>query len=206
MRALVMGAVALLCVGCISVSPAGTASPAASQPATTLVVPTASPAPTPTAQPTAPRTVTRAPETPTAEVTPDPNITPDPNATAAPTPVDVLPFLSSEITILNLATQRLSVTVALVDAESSEEYVVGTFDVEPEQVTSQLVVPARLRLAFMLGGADLGTCTLDVVEGEELQFATVGTGVVFASNGPEPADAADMIVATAARCHAGAAT
>lgn len=103
----------------------------------------------------------------------------------------------------------MAITVALLDPDSSQEYVVGTFEVQPQQVTPQSVVPALFRLDFAYGGgsaADAGTCSIEIADREQLQFAAITTGIVITSNATEPADPAEMLVATASRCHAGAAS
>jgi hypothetical protein len=121
--------------------------------------------------------------------------------------VDVMPFLSSEMTVVNLADEAIALKVTLLDTDSDGSYEVGTFSVEPLQVTTQAIVPTRLRLEFTSPiGAHIGTCTIDVAEGEAIQFAVIGNGIAITTNGAEPADAAEMSVATASRCHAGETT
>lgn len=201
-RAAALVTIALLS-GCITVAPAASPTAAPTQPSATVIpatptgpVVTQPPEPTPTTEPD---------PTPTTEVTPDPNITLDPNATPFPTPVDLLPFLTSEILVVNLSDQVLAVTVTLVDTESTDEYSVGTFEVQSDQVTAQGVVPARFRLEFDYPGgadADAGTCLIDIGE-EQLQFAVIAGGGILSTSAGEPADAAEMIIATATRCRAG---
>jgi hypothetical protein len=155
--------------------------------------------PAPSAEPTASPS-----PAPTRTAAPEPTPTPDPDATPTPSPIDVLPYLTSEVTVVNLAAAALSVTVTLVDTASPDEYEVGTFEVQPEQTTSQLIVPSRFRLEFAIGGSEVASCTIDVADGEQLQFAIVESGAVLASSAGEPDDAAEMVVATSSRCRAGA--
>ena len=228
MPVLVLIAVLVTLVGCVGITTAPSTSvptPAATAPGATLPPPTAqltppptataappTPAPTPPPTECCPTTATPAPEpsaTQEPTVTPQatPAGTPDPNATPAPTKLDILPFLSSEMTILNLADQELSVTATLIDPDNGEEFVVGTFELSPLQVTSQAVVPTRLRLDFDFpggGDADAGTCTIDVENEEEIQFAAIAGGVAITTGAIEPADPAELLVATASRCQAGA--
>jgi hypothetical protein len=162
------------------------------------------PGPTPTAlaTPTAsPPATTPSPATSTPPSTPGAGGSPGPSA------IDLLPLLTSQITVVNLADQPLTLTVTLLDPDSADEFEVGTFDLQPLQVTTQSVIPARLRIAFAFGGssAATSTCTIDVADGEELQFAAIATGVAITATGQEPANAADLNVSTAARCRAGAA-
>jgi hypothetical protein len=115
--------------------------------------------------------------------------------------VDVAPYLTSDITVVNLGDTTLSLTVALLDPESPQEFVIGTFEIQPEQVNSQAIIPALFRLDFGYSGVDdAGSCTITIGDGEQLQFAVLPGGIAITSNGPEPADPAEMLVATAPRC------
>jgi hypothetical protein len=185
---MVLGLTALFAAGCISYEQ-----------------PTAAPTEPPTAAPTEPppSPPTPAPTEPPTDGPPTP--TPDPNATPRPTAVDIAPYLTSEVTVVNLADTPLTLTVALLDPDSDQEYEIGTFEVQPDQVTTQSVIPAPFRLDFGYGGSvdSAGTCTIEIADGEQLQFAVIPEGIAITSNGPEPADPAEMIVATATRCQAG---
>jgi hypothetical protein len=164
----------------------------------------AEPTEVPTPLPTEIPMITPAPSAPPSTPAPTPGPptpTPDPNATPRPTAVDVAPYLTSDITVVNLGDTTLALTVALLDPDSTQEFVIGTFQIQPEQVNSQAIIPALFRLDFGYSGVDdVGSCTITVGDGEQLQFAAIPQGIVITSNGPEPADPAEMIVATAARC------
>jgi hypothetical protein len=156
--------------------------------------------PTPTVTPTPWPTFPPTPSAPPSTATP----TRDPSATPTPSPIDLRPVLTAEMTVVNLADRPLRVTVTAIDPESLGEFEVGAYELAPEQVTAQRVLPLRYRLDFRLApDIDLGTCTIDVAEAEQLQFAVVGAGVVLTTNGAEPADAAEMVAATSSRCGAG---
>jgi hypothetical protein len=145
--------------------------------------------------------------TPSPSPSPPPTVAPtlDPNATPRPTPLDILPFLTSEITVVNLAEQQLALKVTLLDPDSTDEFSLGTYELEPLQVTTQSVVPTRFRLEFAFsGGGSAGTCTIDIEEGDQVQFAVIETGIAITSSAAEPEDPAEMVVATASRCRAGA--
>jgi hypothetical protein len=179
-----VGLAAIVVSGCITFSAEPTATP---YPAPTEI-PMVTPAPTP------------APATPEPTAGP-PTPTPDPNATPRPTAVDVAPYLTSDLTVINLGDATLRLTVALLDPDSTDEFVIGTFEIQPEQVNSQAIIPALFRLDFGYSGvADAGSCTITIADGEQLQFAVVPQGVAITTSGPEPADPAEMIVATASRC------
>jgi hypothetical protein len=225
MRAVLLVVVGVILSACVSVAP-----PAATQPTQAPAFPipytlppvtlppvtlppivTLPPVVTPPPIVTLPPVVTAPPPTPTMlptptdEPAPTSPVTPDPNATPAPTRLDVLPYLTSEVTVVNLADAGVEVTVTLVDADSADEFEIGTFELAPLQVTSQAVVPARYRLDFNLGGGNEETCTIDIGD-EELQFAVIESGIAITTSGAEPDDPAEMVVATSSRCQAGLTT
>ena len=162
------------------------------------------PGPTPTAL--AAPTASPPAATPSPATTIPPSATPGTGGSPGPSAIDLLPLLTSQITVVNLVDQPLTLTVTLLDPDSDDEFEVGTFDLQPLQVTTQSVIPARLRLEFAFGGSSgtIGLCTIDVADGEELQFAAIATGVAITATGQEPANPADLNVSTAARCRAGA--
>jgi hypothetical protein len=184
-------------VGCVTV----TAEPTRAPTFAATPLPTDVPTPEPVSTPAPIETPVPTPEPPST-----PAGTPDPNATPRPTPVDVLPFLSAEVVVVNLADRELSLTVALLDPDSDAEFVVGTFDLQPEQVTAQAVVPTIFRLAFALDGGSSSSCIIEIGEGEQVQFAVVAGGIAITSSLGEPADVAEMLVATSSRCQAEAAS
>jgi hypothetical protein len=135
-------------------------------------------------------------------------VTTDPSATAAPTPIDLRPLLTAELTVVNLGDAPLVVTVTILDPDSTDEYPVGSFELEPLQVTAQAVLAARFRLEFDYPGgtaAEAGTCVIDVAEREQLQFAVLERGGAI-TTGTEPKDPKDLVIATASRCRAGKAS
>ena len=117
-----------------------------------------------------------------------------------------MPILTAEVTVVNLAEAPLTVTVTLLDPESTDAYEIGTIEVAPLQVTSQSVLSARLRLEFDYPGgsaAEAGTFVFDIEEGDEIQFAVLEQGGVI-TGGDEPDDPAELVIATSSRCRAGA--
>jgi hypothetical protein len=185
-----------------AVNPPPTAAPSPA-PST---VPSATPSPTPraTVRPSpVPSTRVAATSKPTRAPTPAATI--DPNATAAPTPIDLRPMLTSELTVVNLGAAPMLLTVTILDPDSTDEYPIGTFELQPLQVTAQAILAARFRLAFDYPGgkvADGGTCVIDIAEGEHVQFAVLERGGVLTA-GPEPDDPKELVIATASRCRAG---
>jgi hypothetical protein len=189
LASLVVGASVLACGSAGAPTPRDTGSAGALTPTATVAT-TVSLVPTPT-------------DTPRPTRSTGPTGTPDPNATPTPSPIDLLPFLTAEATVVNLAGQPLLLRVTALDPESDGEYEIGVFELQPEQVTTQLIPPTRFRLDFTLAGSDLATCTIDVEDEEQIQFAAVESGVVISVGATAPEDAAEMVVATASRCRAG---
>jgi hypothetical protein len=141
---------------------------------------------------------------PTGDPTPLPTRTLAPGETPDPTAIDLAPFLTAELTVVNLEDDPLAVTVTILDPESTDEYEVTTIDIAPLQVTAQAVFPARYRLDFAYPGASgsAGVCVIDVAEQEEVQFAMLSRGGVITA-GTEPDDPAELAIATSSRCRAG---
>lgn len=185
-----LGLTAIIVSGCITFSAEPTPTPSRAPTEMPMVTPAPTPAPTP---PPATPSPTQGPPTPT----------PDPNATPRPTAVDVAPYLTSEVTVVNLGDAPLALTVSLLDPDSDDTYTIGTFELQPNQVTTQAVIPALLRLDFGFTGVDdAGSCAITIEDGEQLQFAVVAGGIVMTSSAGEPEDSAEMIVATSSRCEA----
>ena len=186
----VLALATILVSGCITFSAEPTPTPTRAATEIPMVTPAPTPVPTP------------APATPLPTQGP-PTPTPDPNATPRPTAVDVAPYLTSEVTVVNLGDAPLALTVSLLDPDSADEFTIGTFELQPNQVTTQAVIPALLRLDFGYTGVDdVGSCAITIEDGEQLQFAVVAGGIVMTSSAGEPEDAAEMIVSTSSRCEA----
>jgi hypothetical protein len=161
-----------------------------SQPATT---PTPSPSPLVTAAPT-PTAL------PTAEATASATASGD----ASPT-IDLRPFLTATLTLINLAETTLTVTATFIDTSEGSESTLGTFEAASLQATTQSLPPGRYRLDFTYGSTLAGTCTLDVAENNAFQFAAITRGVAITRSGVEPTDPDEVLVATSSLCRAGGA-
>jgi len=185
----VLAVTVLLVSGCMGISTAPTPQPTPNP----TEIPTLPPTPPPTLPPTQPPT-----DAPTPTLAP--------GATPLPTPLDLRPFLASGITVYNLGDSTLYMTATGIDPDSNDEYALGTFQVEPEQVTRQAAIPLLIRFDFSFDqqttGA-LGTCTLNVASGDEVDFVAVADGVAVTVNQVQPDDLAEMDVATSSLCEAG---
>ena len=131
---------------------------------------------------------------------------PAPSKSARPRPsidqADLDAFLTSSITLLDLADADLAVTVAYIDPDSDEAIDVGTYTVGfTEQQTNQ-VPPGKYRLEFRKP-ADVAkgpTCTIELADGEAYTFAAIDGGVAVSRAGDSPADARELFVGTSSLC------
>jgi hypothetical protein len=120
--------------------------------------------------------------------------------------MDLRPFLTSGVTLYNLGDTTLYVTATGIDPDSGDEFELGQFQVEPEQFTRQAAIPLLIRFDFSFeeGTVDaLGTCTMIVASGDEVDFVAVAGGVVVTVNQVQPDAAAEMVISTSSLCHAG---
>jgi hypothetical protein len=167
--------------------------------------PTLTPTPTPTPLPTEPPMITPAPTPPRTMA---------PGETPKPTPIELLPFLTAGVTILNLGDSTLYVTATGIDTDAdpnaspgASDFELGTYLIEPEQFTHQAAIPLRIRFDFSFDEAStagLATCTLDVTDDDEITFVAVAGGIAVSRNGIEPASVSDMNLATSSLCQVGA--
>ncbi len=174
-----------------------------------IVFPTIPPLPLVTLPPI-PTLVPQPTDTPTAETaepaTPEPTLAP--GETAPATPIDLMPFLTSGITVYNLGDSTLYVDATIIDTGTGDEYPVGVSSVEPDQYTRQATLATRYRIDFSYSqdtNDALGSCTIDVAEADEIDFAALPDGIIVTRNAVQPDDPAEMVVATSSLCQAGAA-
>jgi hypothetical protein len=189
----VLALAALLATGCVTyiAAPTPAPTPAVTEPPTLA----------PTLPPTQPPT-----EPPTAAPTRAPTPTLAPGQTPLPTAVDLRPFLASGITLYNLGDAPLFVTATGIDPDSKDEFLLGEFEVQPEQFTRQASIPLLMRFDFSYSEGtvdDLGTCTMNVASGSEVDFVAVAGGVVVTVNQVQPDDIAEMSITTSSLCQAG---
>ncbi|HUP83052.1 MAG TPA: hypothetical protein VM284_02565 [Candidatus Limnocylindria bacterium] len=180
----------LLVSGCISVveEPTPTPTTAISEP--------------PTAPPTLPPTD---PPTPAPSRAPTPTLAP--GQTPLPTPLDLLPFLTSGVTLYNLGDTTLFVTATALNADTDEEFKLLDLAIEPEQFTRQAAIPLLLRFDFTYAQDTvdaLGSCTMIVSDADEVEFLAAPNGVAVVKNNVQPDDLAEMNVSTSSLCTAGA--
>jgi hypothetical protein len=150
---------------------------------------------------------TDTPATETAEPgTPEPTLAP--GETPPATPIDLLPFLTSGITLYNLGDSTLYVSATIIDTGTGDEYPVGDLSVEADQFTRQASLATRYRIDFSYDRSTndaLGSCTIDVSDADEIDFTAVPDGIIITKNAQQPNDPAEMVVATSSLCQAGSA-
>ena len=153
---------------------------------------------------------TDAPATPTSAPTittpPGPTPTPDPNAT--PT-IDVRGLLNSSITLFNLASNTVTVTITIEHGESDGSNAsLGSFELAPEHTTArdllggqEEVLPYRLDFSYPAGtGSVGGTCSVGVLAGDAYTFVAVDEGLTIMHNDEQPASVDEAIIDTSSLC------
>ena len=169
-----------------------------------IVQPTDEPTQIPSEQPTLGPITPPTPEL-TNPPTHPPTPTLAPGQTPPPTPLDLLPFLSSGVTMYNLGDSTLFVTASGINSDTNEAFKLGEFQIEPEQFTRQSTIPLLIRFDFTFdqGTPDaLATCTINVATRSEIDFIAATGGVVVTVDQNQPDDIAEMRTTTSSLCHA----
>lgn len=120
--------------------------------------------------------------------------------------MDLRPFLTAGVTLYNLGDSTLYVTATGINPDSAEEFLLGDFEVSPEQFTRQSAIPLLIRFDFSFDEATanaLASCTMNVADGAEVDFVAVAGGVVVTVNQIQPADISEMLTTTSSLCQAG---
>lgn len=111
-------------------------------------------------------------------------------------------YLTSSITLIDLADGDLAVTVAYIDPSSEESIDLGTYALEfTEQITNQ-VPPGTYRLEFRqpANSATGPTCTIEISDGGGYVFAAVQDAIAISRTGAKPNDARELFVSTSSLC------
>jgi len=157
-------------------SPAVTSTPAASPEPSIAVVPTVAPA------------------------TPRPTAKPRPSLDIDLAELDA--FMTSSITLLNLADDDLAVTVAYIDPEGGVPFPLGSFALESmDQVTNE-APPGTYTLEFRqsAGSTSATSCTIRIADAERYVFAALDDAIAISSSTTPPSMAGEMFVATSPLC------
>jgi hypothetical protein len=172
-----------------------TAVPAATEP------PTESRSPSPTFSPSPSPIETAAPSEAVA-----PTESPAPSKSFKPLPsidqAELDAYMTSSITLIDLADDDLAVTVSYLDPESEQAFDLGTYLLEfSDQITNQ-VPQGTYRLDFRQP-ADSTTgasCTLEIGAADAYVFAALQDAVAISLTGAEPKDAGELFISTSPLC------
>jgi hypothetical protein len=173
------------CSGATAASPPPTASP------TNSPVPTTSP---PTPEPSLAVTPSLVPATPRPTPKPRPSLDVDLDELDA--------YMTSSITLLNLADDSLSVSVAYIDPAGGAPFPLGAFPLgSMDQVTNE-APPGTYTLEFHQPADNtLATsCTIEIADAEGYVFAALDDAIAISSTAAVPGDAGDLFVATSSLC------
>lgn len=142
--------------------------------------------------------------TPTEAV--DPTESPAPSTSAKPRPsidqAELDAYLTSSITLIDLADDDLVVIVSYVDPGSDDSFDLGTYTLaSTEQMTNQ-VPPGTYRLGFRqpADSTSESTCTIEISDADSYVFAAVDGAIAISRAGATPTDARELFVATSALC------
>ena len=111
-------------------------------------------------------------------------------------------YLTSSITLLDLADGDLSVAVSYVDPSSSDAFDLGTYELEStDQMTNQ-VPPGTYRLVFHQPASSASglTCTIEVTDSDGYVFAAVHEAIAVSRTGTAPKSVGELFVATSSLC------
>jgi hypothetical protein len=110
-------------------------------------------------------------------------------------------YLTSSITLLDLADADLSVVVGYLDPTSGEAIDLGTYDLgSTEQLTDQ-VPPGTFKLQFRMPGSSTPqTCTIEIGDKDAITFVAVEGAVAIGKAGSKPASAGELFVVTSSLC------
>lgn len=183
------------CIGILLVATAAACSGSAAPSVAPTVAPATelSPAPTETAAPSVA-------ETAAAIESPVPSASREPLPSFDQAELDA--YLTSSITLIDLADDDLVVDVWYVDPSTDEAIDLGSYALEAtDQMTNQ-VPPGTYRLEFhQPAGSKTGsTCTIDVSGADGYVFAAVPGAVAVTRTGTNPRDVGDLFVTTSSLC------
>jgi hypothetical protein len=182
-------AIAALVVACsapagpsVPATPSTTASPAVA------AAPTAVPEPSMTVAPSA------------APATPAPSRKPRPSLDIDPAELDA--YMTSSITLLDLADEDLAVVVTYLDPGSDVPFPLGTFTLASMDQVTNGAPPGTYTLKFHqpADSASVTSCTIQIADAEGYVFAALGDAIAITSSATPPSTAGDLFVATSTLC------
>ncbi len=125
-----------------------------------------------------------------------------PGPAPCPTPIDLAPYLTAELTLVNLASVAITVDVLVVDPDTKQSQSLATQTVDPQGYVSQKVLPLPYTIQFTKAGADTpyATCTLNMTDVQAFDFAALDDAVAVELRGATPTDPDELWVDTSSLC------
>ena len=160
--------------------------------------PTASPARSPSSTATPAASAIETPSAAPASPAPSPRVRPSLAIDLA----ELDAYLTSSITLIDLAETDLAVTVAYVDPDSGDSASLGTYTLESMDQMTHSVPPGTYRLDFRQpADSPAGpSCTIEIADADGYVFAAVDDAVAIGRTGTTPTDARELFVATSSLC------
>jgi hypothetical protein len=131
---------------------------------------------------------------------------PEPSTSHKPLPsidqAELDAYLTSSITLIDLADEGLSVTASYLDPSSDEAIDFGTYELgATEQMTHQ-VPPGTYQLEFHQPADSTAkqTCTVEISDADAYTFAAVSGAIAISRTGTKPKDVGDLFVSTSSLC------
>jgi len=160
--------------------------------------PTASPAPSPSPTATPAPSATETPSATPASPAPSPRVRPSLAIDLA----ELGAYLTSSITLVDLAETDLAVTVAYVDPDSGDSASLGTYTLGSMEQMTNSVPPGTYRLDFRQpADSPAGpSCTIEIGDADGYVFAAIENSVAIARTGAAPTETRELFVATSSLC------
>ena len=114
---------------------------------------------------------------------------------------DIGDYLTATVDVINLADDPVTVSVGVYDDSSGKTEPIDTTVLDAFESASQGLPALVYDIAFKLAsGRNLGTCRLNVHNGDAWQFTVVATGVAIVREGDTSLKPADVFIASSSRC------
>jgi hypothetical protein len=137
-----------------------------------------------------------------AETAAVPETSASPGPEPCPTPIDLAPYLTAELTFVNLSSGTVTVDVLLIDPDTKQSQTLATQTVEPQGFVSEKVLPLPYTVNFTKAGAEApyASCTVNITDVQIFDFAALDDAVAVDLRGATPSDPAELWVDTSSLC------
>jgi hypothetical protein len=125
-----------------------------------------------------------------------------PGPTPCPTPIDLAPFLTAELTMVNLSSGAITLDVLVIDPDTKQSQSLATQTVDPQGFVSEKVLPLPYTIQFTKAGAPApyATCTVNMTDVQVFDFAAIDDAVAVELRGATPSDADELWTDTSSLC------